>query len=269
MLGVCWLGLLLQIVSGVEGVSDFDAQRAGYEFIYHDTHNLVLIIHGNKCYFTEFTDVMDTQLLVDGMKNHTEDALIAIIENGIGSLPDGYELGLRPSTLSYVRDKYTDRLADYHCLDKHLFTLEKVGQCLDCKVGWTRFQDSCYVLLREHVPWTSAKIMCEALGGGLLEIHSKAENDFITQLARHNGREYLWLGLTDLAHEGKWVWISNGQAPDYNNFLGTAPNNLQNHEGGEDCAYLKVPESGHWGDYYCELHTEDARYHIAAACETK
>ncbi|KAK7503124.1 hypothetical protein BaRGS_00005750 [Batillaria attramentaria] len=212
----------------------------------------MLIIHDNNCYFAEFPE--DTERVqLGGNSVHTEEALIAVIEHGHGGVPHGPDLAVHSSNLSYVRSKYQDILADFH----------------SCKDGWTHFQGSCYVILSEIVPWTSAKIMCEALGGGLLEIHSKPENDFITQLARHNGTRYVWLGLTDLAYERKWVWISSGQAPDYKNWISGAPNNLHSHEGGEDCAFLHVPDSGRWGDYYCDLYRDNDPYHIAAACEAK
>ncbi|KAK7503119.1 hypothetical protein BaRGS_00005745 [Batillaria attramentaria] len=169
----------------------------------------MLIIKGSDCYFAEFTDDMENELHSGVNRRHTEDALIAVIEHGHGSVPHGHDLTVLPSNLTYVRNKYRDLLADFHCLEKDVCTLEKIP-----------------------------------------------------------GREYLWLGLTDLAHEGKWVWISNGQAPDYNNWYRDAPNNHQAHEGGEDCAFLRVPDHGPWGDYHCELY-EERGYRIVAACEAE
>jgi hypothetical protein len=44
------------------------------------------------------------------------------------------------------------------------------------------------------------------------------------------GKKYFWIGLTDLFHEGKFVWSSTGQAASYTNWETDQPDNSQRNE---------------------------------------
>ena len=45
------------------------------------------------------------------------------------------------------------------------------------------------------------------------------------QTADPKGENYLWIGLTDLFHEGKFVWSSTGKEATYTNWYPGKPDN--------------------------------------------
>lgn len=61
------------------------------------------------------------------------------------------------------------------------------------------------------------------------------------------GYDGVWIGATDLLHEGTYVYPSSGSKIRYSNWDGNEP------AGGrkENCAVL-VPNNGLWNDYPCK-----------------
>ena len=62
---------------------------------------------------------------------------------------------------------------------------------------------------------------CEYSGGILAEIMNEDEQGdveiFLNQTDSTGVNGY-WIGLTDLSHEGHWMWISSGKAAEYLNW---------------------------------------------------
>ncbi|WP_411875420.1 C-type lectin domain-containing protein [Vulcanococcus limneticus] len=76
--------------------------------------------------------------------------------------------------------------------------------------------------------WLNAEAQSQLLGavgteiaGHLVTINSQEENDFIYANFQNN---YQWIGFTDQAVEGDWVW-SSGQLVTYTNWNAGEPNN--------------------------------------------
>jgi antitoxin component YwqK of YwqJK toxin-antitoxin module len=96
----------------------------------------------------------------------------------------------------------------------------------------------------EVLSWKEAKAKCEELGGRLAVVTSREQNDKLTQLVKDAGKAEAWLGLTDEAREGVWVWV-DGSAASYTNWNAGQPNNKNN---SEHYALLWAAQQGKWAD---------------------
>lgn len=57
-----------------------------------------------------------------------------------------------------------------------------------CKTGWTPRGDSCYMVILERASWFNSQEVCQEIGGDLVAIGSKVDNDFVfSLLAASNG----------------------------------------------------------------------------------
>jgi len=90
------------------------------------------------------------------------------------------------------------------------------------------WSDSTYYII-ESADWYDSELAAQALGGHLVTINSQAENDFLYGYWGLDGesttfnRNHLWIGLSDEASEGEFVW-SSGEVFDYSNFKIGEPN---------------------------------------------
>ena len=75
---------------------------------------------------------------------------------------------------------------------------EKIKSIAPCPAGWEEFEGSCYLMVSTGTYyWQNAENYCKSKGGHLASIHSKAEGDFIIELAG-SSHFYIWLGATDV-----------------------------------------------------------------------
>uniref|UniRef100_A0A8W8NXL2 C-type lectin domain-containing protein n=1 Tax=Magallana gigas TaxID=29159 RepID=A0A8W8NXL2_MAGGI len=107
-----------------------------------------------------------------------------------------------------------------------------------------------YLLGLKAATWNNAQLDCSVKGAKLVEIHSPEEDVYIGYLA-NNLTGNVWLGGTDVAEEGKWVWQSTGTIFSYSAWYSGQPNNYQN----QDCLCLYRPYmySLAWGDGSCAV----------------
>jgi hypothetical protein len=92
--------------------------------------------------------------------------------------------------------------------------------------------------------WTQAKNACANLGGHLATVTSQTENDWIWNKFGASApavgvNKGFWLGGTDAAVEGQWIWIT-GESWNYSNWAAGEPNNYgsgQNYSVMWDSAY--------------------------------
>ncbi len=87
--------------------------------------------------------------------------------------------------------------------------------------------------------WVSARERCQGLGGDLVVPGSRAEQNVLAE--GYAG----WIGLSDSAAEGSWVWVS-GSALGSTSWAEGEPNDSG---GVEDCAELRT--DGLWNDRDC------------------
>ena len=109
---------------------------------------------------------------------------------------------------------------------------------------------------RGAMNFSAAEALCVSLGGHLASIQSEAENaDFLREAANHlkKAASRVWLGGTDIAEEGKWVW-TDGRSWNFTNWAFAEPDNENN----SDCMltagkrwYDGVWYDGSWHDGSC------------------
>ena len=100
-----------------------------------------------------------------------------------------------------------------------------------------------YELYDIHVSWNQAYKICEDLGGHLVTVTSKEENDFVMNLAESASvNKYIWLGGADYGSEGNWYWIT-AEPFSYSNWNTNEPNNTDEKE-----HFLNMFGSGTWND---------------------
>ena len=95
---------------------------------------------------------------------------------------------------------------------------------IDSQENMVQWGDHYYQFFEEQLTWKEAKQKCEELGGHLLTITSKEEQDFILSSSKHNANIKYWLGATDEETEGDWKWIT-GESFDYVNWNDNQPDN--------------------------------------------
>ncbi|MCR5484651.1 MAG: leucine-rich repeat protein, partial [Clostridiales bacterium] len=97
--------------------------------------------------------------------------------------------------------------------------------------------------------WEDAERNCEGVGGYLITIASKEENDFAFNLIKQESQDYYWLGATDNAFEDDWHWITDEEW----NYTAWS-NCFDNGWGGKEdyAALLRIDswgEPGQWNDF--------------------
>jgi hypothetical protein len=76
-----------------------------------------------------------------------------------------------------------------------------------CAEDEVQFDDRCYFVASSPADFDAAQENCERRGNewGLVEIGTREEHDFVVEQV---AGEEAWLGATDRATEGEWVWNS-------------------------------------------------------------
>ena len=110
--------------------------------------------------------------------------------------------------------------------------------------------DKCYTHVDDNINWNQAEACCVAWGGHLASIHSAGVNMLLNDI--RNQDRFTWIGLSDTANEGVYVW-TDGTAYDYQNFAANQPDNF----GQEHCIHFfdQSRVSLSWNDYHCSRNT--------------
>merc|ERR1712233_241784 len=113
-----------------------------------------------------------------------------------------------------------------------------------CSPPWKSLDTGCYLFQEWNSTWYNARRECKQSGGYLLEIDSRDEEDAIIGEIVDRGWDGhshygFWIGLTDIFHDGTWVWDNLGKPLDFSNWASGEPNN---YNGAQHCVVMKV-----WG----------------------
>jgi hypothetical protein len=105
--------------------------------------------------------------------------------------------------------------------------------------------------------WTNAENDAIALGGHLVTINDAAEEAWLR--TNFGWQSRYWIGFTDAAQEGTWVW-SSGEAVTYTNWDEGEANNSKPPDYGENYAVVNWDTAtGQWNDWD---HMRPDYYHI-------
>lgn len=97
--------------------------------------------------------------------------------------------------------------------------------------------------------FAAAEFDCVAQGGHLVSIHDQATQDEVRDTAFGLAPGNWWIGLSDTALEGTFVWTDNTPL-DYTSWTGGEPNNAG---GNENCGHLWDGAGGAWNDIPCAV----------------
>merc|ERR1712086_1037417 len=103
-----------------------------------------------------------------------------------------------------------------------------------------------YTLMNDALSWGDANAACQAAGLQLASVQSAAQNALLVTAAAGN---IVWIGGTDAASEGTWVWSPSNTPLSYTNWDAGEPNEYPHYIGGEDC--MQFYTNGKWNDERC------------------
>jgi hypothetical protein len=122
-------------------------------------------------------------------------------------------------------------------------------QLQGCPDGWYEYEGSCYQLQQGLTGVEEYRLVCQALGGDLVSIHSQEENDFVVALLAVDTARYIvwtWTSGECLGHDCSW---SDGSAWDFQLF----------DEGQDNSGRWVVIDAEGWYDVrYDDLNNTDA-----------
>jgi len=123
----------------------------------------------------------------------------------------------------------------------------------DCNPPWIETPVGCLIFLHTEVDsWAGAQAECDSLGGFLVEAKSQIEVLTLSAIARVvsvlMSVDSWWLGLTDWAHEGTWVWIHSREESTVFHWARETDQTISNHQ---DCARMRREDDFKWSDTDC------------------
>jgi len=77
-----------------------------------------------------------------------------------------------------------------------------------CPDGWTKYEDACYLVVKERKTWDQANKNCQQKMPGvqLTSIHSDAKNRFLINLVGNNAIGGFWIGGRKHRKNNSWSW---------------------------------------------------------------
>uniref|UniRef100_A0A3P8QSY9 C-type lectin domain-containing protein n=1 Tax=Astatotilapia calliptera TaxID=8154 RepID=A0A3P8QSY9_ASTCA len=126
--------------------------------------------------------------------------------------------------------------------------------CYECEDGWKQHGENCYFFSTRKSSWDASRTVCRTQGGDLVKIDSSEEQSFLrTTIQQITGSYviYFWIGLTDSAEEGRWLWVDGSPLNERLTFwFFHEPDDWTEEDSdGEDCARM---EPMYWFDKSCK-----------------
>ncbi|MGH0124037.1 UNVERIFIED_CONTAM: hypothetical protein FKN15_015726 [Acipenser sinensis] len=169
---------------------------------------------------------------------------------------------------SELEKNYSNISEKYSALDQYCpvtYTSSKERVCKACLVNWVESNGKCYYFSTDTMNWTSSRDNCTSLGGQLVIIENKAEQEFTQSQVRQIG-DFFWIGLSDEVTEGEFLWVDN-TPPSTTYWKRNEPDNGLSLNGkwhsNADCAVIdyRAASLQSWGDTLCSVS-------VRRVCET-
>ncbi|XP_058849972.1 asialoglycoprotein receptor 1-like [Acipenser ruthenus] len=141
-------------------------------------------------------------------------------------------------------------ILDKYCPLKEGSSKERV--CKACPEKWVESNGTCYYFSPDKMDWHSSRASCVSMGADLVIIESDAEQKFLLEndkskpLLGNAEKNSYWIGLTDAATEGTWLWVDGTPLNDKAKYWhGNEPDDWKRggDSSGEDCARLAYSTS--------------------------
>ncbi|XP_005739885.1 C-type lectin domain family 4 member M-like [Pundamilia nyererei] len=122
--------------------------------------------------------------------------------------------------------------------------------CYECEDGWKQHGENCYFFSTRKSSWNASRTECRTQGGDLVKIDSSEEQNFLRTTIEQI-RRYFWIGLTDSAEEGRWLWVDGSPLNERLTFwFFHEPDDWTEEDSdGEDCARMGPT---YWFDKSCK-----------------
>ncbi|OWF46013.1 perlucin-like protein [Mizuhopecten yessoensis] len=121
-----------------------------------------------------------------------------------------------------------------------------------CPEGWVSNIEACYHISRDTEEWVTAEEMCKLYGATLVQIETLEEDKFLSEHLRNYSQVYndheFWIGLSDWALEGNFIWVPEGLTPLYTNW---GPGEPDNDHKDQHCTIIYTQEHYQWYDRTC------------------
>lgn len=124
--------------------------------------------------------------------------------------------------------------------------------CPDCQEVWRGAHR--YLICPVGRTWEESRLHCQEVGAEMVFIDGPEEDLWLRAQLEARGLWQCWIGLSDGALEGQFLWL-DGAFPTWTNWGGGEPNDWG---GNEDCTQFIT--GGYWNDLNCNSK-------LAVACE--
>ncbi|XP_030597005.1 hepatic lectin-like [Archocentrus centrarchus] len=156
--------------------------------------------------------------------------------------------------LSFEHMRTKERLKHLEAVNKNLTD----GPCDRCEAGWEHHGGKCYHFSISKSSWNQSRAECRAEGGDLVKIDNRWEQSFLDGRLRNlmnEAEDKFWIGLTDSAAEGRWMWVDNTPLTESFWLIGEPDNWRGKTPDGEDCVRMGekggAPDLKNWNDASC------------------
>ncbi|KAK7887209.1 hypothetical protein WMY93_026830 [Mugilogobius chulae] len=121
---------------------------------------------------------------------------------------------------------------EFNSLSQRTMEKTRTGPCPS--LDWLQVNGECFYISPKGVTkaWALSKKDCESRGGHLVTVKNWSKLELLIMF-----REEAWIGLSDKAKEGTWMWEDGTHFNESDLWMEGEPNDA---EGKEDCAHLST-----------------------------